>query len=62
MLLFIITKEQRHQKKKEFELAQNMFDKASDYWKSAVRLAPNNYIEAQNWLKINGKMAENDGF
>ena len=48
--------------KKEFELAQNMFDKASDYWKSAVRLAPNNYIEAQNWLKINGKMAENDGF
>jgi tetratricopeptide (TPR) repeat protein len=48
--------------KKEFELAQNMFDKASDYWKNAVRLAPNNYIEAQNWLKINGKMAENEGF
>jgi tetratricopeptide (TPR) repeat protein len=48
--------------KKEFELAQNMFDKAGDYWKSAVRLAPNNYIEAQNWLKINGKMSENEGF
>ena len=48
--------------KKEFELAQNMFDKAADYWKSAVRLAPNNYIEAQNWLKINGKMAENESF
>jgi len=48
--------------KKEFELAQNMFDKAGDYWKSAVRLAPNNYIEAQNWLKINGKMAENEIF
>ena len=48
--------------KKEFELAQNMFDKAGDYWKSAVRLAPNNYIEAQNWLKINGKMSENESF
>jgi tetratricopeptide (TPR) repeat protein len=48
--------------KKEFELAQNMFDKASDYWKKAIRLAPNNYIEAQNWLKINGKMRENEVF
>lgn len=48
--------------KKEFELAQNMFDKAADYWKSAIRLAPNNYIEAQNWLKINGKMSEAEKF
>jgi hypothetical protein len=23
-------------------------------------LAPNNYIEAQNWLKITGKLAENE--
>jgi tetratricopeptide (TPR) repeat protein len=46
--------------RKEFELAQNMFDKASDYWKKAIRLAPNNYIEAQNWLKITGKMIETE--
>ena len=38
--------------KKEFESAQKNFDKAADFWKKAIRLAPNNYIEAQNWLKI----------
>jgi tetratricopeptide (TPR) repeat protein len=31
------------------------FDKAAQYWKQAIRLAPNNYIEAQNWLKITGR-------
>jgi hypothetical protein len=46
--------------KKEFELAQNMFEKASNYWKKAIRLAPNNYIEAQNWLKITGKLTERE--
>ena len=30
--------------------------------KNAIRLAPNNYIEAQNWLKITGKMSEKEGF
>jgi tetratricopeptide (TPR) repeat protein len=45
--------------KKEYELAQTSFDKAADYWKKAIRLAPNNYIEAQNWLKITGKLVEN---
>ena len=48
--------------KKEFELAQNMFEKAGSYWIKAIRLAPNNYIEAQNWLKITGKLAETDTF
>ena len=48
--------------RKEFDLAQNSFDKAADYWKKAIRLAPNNYIEAQNWLKINGKISENEIF
>lgn len=32
-----------------------MFDKAADYWVRAIRLAPNNYIEAQNWLKTTGR-------
>ncbi|MCY7393255.1 MAG: photosystem I assembly protein Ycf3, partial [Leptolyngbyaceae cyanobacterium CAN_BIN12] len=25
------------------------------YWKRAIRNAPNNYIEAQNWMKITGR-------
>jgi len=37
------------------DLANSMFDRASEYWKQAIRLAPNNYIEAQNWLKITGR-------
>ena len=52
----------RASEKKEFEFAQTNFNKAADYWKRAIRLAPNNYIEAQNWLKITGKLAETDTF
>nr|YP_010337872.1 photosystem I assembly protein Ycf3 [Timspurckia oligopyrenoides]UNJ17457.1 photosystem I assembly protein Ycf3 [Timspurckia oligopyrenoides] len=40
------------------DLANSMFDRAGDYWKQAIRLAPNNYIEAQNWLKTTGRLAE----
>jgi tetratricopeptide (TPR) repeat protein len=32
-----------------------LFDQACDYWVRAIRLAPNNYIEAQNWLKTTGR-------
>lgn len=35
--------------------ADEYFDKAADYWQRAIRLAPNNYIEAQNWLKTTGR-------
>nr|YP_009370312.1 photosystem I assembly protein ycf3 [Bulboplastis apyrenoidosa]ARO90801.1 photosystem I assembly protein ycf3 [Bulboplastis apyrenoidosa] len=38
------------------ELASIMFNKASDYWKKAIKLAPNNYIEAQNWLKMTNRI------
>ena len=48
--------------KKEFELAQNLFEKAGGFWKKAIRLAPNNYIEAQNWLKITGKLNDTENF
>ena len=41
--------------------AENLFDKAAEYWKQAVRLAPNNYIEAQNWMKNTGRL-KNDIF
>jgi tetratricopeptide (TPR) repeat protein len=35
--------------------AETLYDKAAEYWKQAIRIAPNNYIEAQNWLKITGR-------
>ncbi|MCU0524996.1 MAG: photosystem I assembly protein Ycf3 [Elainella sp. Prado103] len=37
------------------EVADDYFDRAADYWQRAIRLAPNNYIEAQNWLKTTGR-------
>lgn len=43
------------------EEAETLFDKAGEYWKQAIRIAPNNYIEAQNWLKITGR-SEVDAF
>ena len=30
------------------------------YRKQAIRLAPNNYIEAQNWLKTTGRMVSDN--
>jgi tetratricopeptide (TPR) repeat protein len=42
---------------KEFEFAKNSFENAASYWKKAIRLAPNNYIEAQNWLKTTGRIS-----
>ena len=38
------------------EAANKFFDQAADYWQQAIRLAPNNYIEAQNWLKTTGRV------
>ncbi|WP_071517091.1 photosystem I assembly protein Ycf3 [Geitlerinema sp. PCC 9228] len=35
--------------------ADQWYDKAAEYWLQAIRLAPNNYIEAQNWLKTTGR-------
>nr|QCI09074.1 photosystem I assembly protein Ycf3 [Inkyuleea mariana] len=41
---------------KKFNLSKSMFDKAAEYWEQAIVLAPNNYIEAQNWLKTTGRI------
>ena len=38
-------------KKQNLEVAKGLFDKAAEYWHQAIQLTPNNYIEAQNWLK-----------
>ncbi|NJK38920.1 MAG: photosystem I assembly protein Ycf3 [Oscillatoriales cyanobacterium RM1_1_9] len=37
------------------DTAEEEFKQAAEYWVRAVRLAPNNYIEAQNWLKTSGR-------
>ena len=41
---------------KRLNISKSMFDKAEQYWKQAIYLAPNNYIEAQNWLKTTGRI------
>lgn len=46
--------------KKDITASKSMFDKAEEYWKQAIYLAPNNYIEAQNWLKTTGRLKENN--
>ena len=40
----------------DIQSSELLFDKAAEYWKEALRLAPTNYIEAQNWLKTTGRM------
>ena len=44
-------------KKQNLEVAKGLFDKAAEYWRQAIKLAPNNYIEAQNWLKTTGRLS-----
>lgn len=39
--------------------ADSLFDMAADYWKRAISIAPNNYLEAQNWLKTTGRLNPN---
>lgn len=40
----------------DFDAAERFFDKAADYWKRAISIAPDNYLEAQNWLKTTGRL------
>ena len=42
--------------KGNFKKSENFFEKAADYWKQAIKLAPTNYIEAQNWLRTTGRL------
>nr|YP_009397239.1 photosystem I assembly protein [Thuretia quercifolia]ARW66425.1 photosystem I assembly protein [Thuretia quercifolia] len=41
---------------KKANISKSMFEKAAQYWEQAIYLAPNNYIEAQNWLKTTGRI------
>ena len=42
-------------KENQNEIAPLLFARASEYWSEAVRLAPTNYIEAQNWILITSR-------
>ncbi|MGB7445219.1 MAG: photosystem I assembly protein Ycf3 [Coleofasciculaceae cyanobacterium] len=41
----------------DLEAAEALFGEAAEYWKEAISIAPNNYLEAQNWLKTTGRAA-----
>jgi tetratricopeptide (TPR) repeat protein len=43
--------------KQNAEVARLLFDKAAEYWKQAINLSPNNYIEATNWLKTTSRVS-----
>nr|AJE71392.1 hypothetical chloroplast RF34 [Ginkgo biloba]APZ75829.1 photosystem I assembly protein Ycf3 [Ginkgo biloba]ARX11475.1 photosystem I assembly protein Ycf3 [Ginkgo biloba]ARX11560.1 photosystem I assembly protein Ycf3 [Ginkgo biloba]ARX11645.1 photosystem I assembly protein Ycf3 [Ginkgo biloba] len=40
------------------ETAEAWSNRAAEYWKQAITLAPGNYIEAQNRLNITGRFGE----
>lgn len=40
----------------DIETAEAWFGQAATYWTQAIALAPNSYIEAQNWLKNTGRL------
>ena len=44
------------------ELAKGLFDKAAEYWYQALKLAPDNYPRARNWLRITGRAKSLDSF
>lgn len=39
----------------DVDAAEVFYKKAAEYWLRAIRMAPNNYLEAQNWLKTSGR-------
>lgn len=42
--------------------AESWYNQAAGYWKRAINMAPNNYMEAQNWLKRTGRLSEVDAY
>jgi len=41
-------------------LATEFFDKAGEYSRQALKLAPDNYPGARNWLKVSGRLFEDN--
>jgi tetratricopeptide (TPR) repeat protein len=46
---------EKAQVENDITTSEALFDRAAEYWKQAIKIAPNNYIEAQNWLKTTGR-------
>nr|WCR30468.1 hypothetical chloroplast RF34 [Selaginella remotifolia] len=42
----------------DLDTSEAWFGRAADYWRQAILLAPNNYIEAQNWLGRTGRLRD----
>jgi len=42
------------------ELSKELFEKAAEYWVQALKLAPDNYPGARNWLKVTGRFMDNN--
>lgn len=49
---------QSYQDEIYLELSKELFDKAAEYWRQALKLAPDNYPGARNWLKVTGRLDE----
>jgi tetratricopeptide (TPR) repeat protein len=43
----------------DVDTADKLFNQAAEYWIRAIQIDPNNYLEAQNWLKTSGRMQKN---
>jgi len=50
----------RAQTVEDDDLSKELFDKASEYWIQALKLAPDNYPGARNWLKVTGRFMDNN--
>lgn len=50
----------RAQTVEDDDLSKELFDKASEYWIQALKLAPDNYPGARNWLKVTGRFIDNN--
>lgn len=53
------TKIQTYDGDEAAEIAKELFDKAAEYWIQALKLAPDNYPGARNWLKVTGRLNDN---
>lgn len=44
----------------EPELAKELYDRAGEYFREACRISPDNYPNTINWLRVTGRMPNNE--
>ena len=54
------TRAEEFSEEEYFDLAEKLYDKAGEYWRQALKLAPDNYPGIRNWLKITGRVEDNN--